>query len=72
MTHEVAGFGGDIHFSKMDFHSECFMQIFRNWVRGRRRGREGRERGGVGDKKKVVEWPKLLIFFLPHHCRYFH
>lgn len=32
MTNEVAGFGGDILFSKMDLLSECYLQLYQNWV----------------------------------------
>lgn len=43
MTHEVAGLGGDVHFSKMEMLSQSFLEVYKDWVR--KRGREGKREG---------------------------
>ena len=32
MTHELAGLGGDVHFSKGEMMSEHLLELYRNWV----------------------------------------
>ena len=33
VTNEVAGFGGDVFFSKLDVQSEYLKEFYKNWVR---------------------------------------
>ena len=32
MIHELAGFGGDVHFSKAEIISEYIFQLYKDWV----------------------------------------